>query len=234
LRRPLLQLLLLLLVVAMLVWAVASYLSGGFVALVMSGDSGDAHQGTWVQQVRDVVNQWGPLAPVIYTAIVVVEVVVAPIPGPLLYAPAGAIFGAWMGGTLSLIGNVIGAASACVLGGMLGERFARRAGDGSKLSRYREQLKARGLWLVLLLRANPMTSSDLVSYAAGLAGVPVWKVAVGTLVGMAPLCYLQAYFAQRIFEVLPGPVLAASTLLVVAIVLIMALRARETRKAERT
>jgi uncharacterized membrane protein YdjX (TVP38/TMEM64 family) len=231
LRRLLLRLLLLVLVFAMLVWAVASYLSGGFVAVLMSGDAADA---TWVQPVRDVVIQWGPLAPVIYTAIVVVEVVVAPIPGPLLYAPAGAIFGAWVGGTLTLIGNVIGAAIACVLGGMIGERFTKRADETSKLNRYRAQLQARGLWVVLLLRANPMTSSDLVSYAAGIAGVPAWKVAVGTLVGMAPLCYLQAYFAQRLFEILPGRVLLAGTLLVIAIVLIIALRPQEWRDAERS
>jgi uncharacterized membrane protein YdjX (TVP38/TMEM64 family) len=219
------------LVFAMLAWAVASYLSGGFVALLVSGDVDDT---TWVQPVREVVIQWGPLAPVIYTAIVVVEVVVAPIPGPLLYAPAGAIFGAWVGGTLTLIGNVIGAAIACVLGGMIGERLTTRADEKSRLNRYREQLKARGLWVVLLLRANPMTSSDLVSYAAGIAGVPAWKVAVGTLVGMAPLCYLQAYFAQRLFEILPGRVLLAGTLLVIAIVLIIALRPQEWRDAERS
>ena len=38
-----------------------------------------------------VVASWGPLAPVVYTLAVVVEVIVAPIPGTLLYAPAGAI-----------------------------------------------------------------------------------------------------------------------------------------------
>jgi uncharacterized membrane protein YdjX (TVP38/TMEM64 family) len=205
----------------MLMWAVVSYLTGGFVALLVAGDSS---QGPWLERVRDVVLGWGSLAPVVYTAIVVVEVVVAPIPGPLLYAPAGAIFGAFMGGTLTLVGNVIGAAIACVLGAMLGERFAGGGTTPPKLSRYREQLKERGFWVVLLLRVNPMTSSDLVSYAAGIAGVPAWRVALGTLIGMAPLCYLQAYFAQRIFEVVPGRLLLAVTVLLVVIVLVVAVR----------
>ncbi len=68
------------------------------------------------------------------------------------------------------------------------------------------------MWVVLLLRLNPLTTSDLVSYAAGVAGVPAWKVAVGTLVGLAPWCYLQAYFAERVFEVVPGSVLIAGGL----------------------
>ena len=65
------------------------------------------------------------------------------------------------------------------------------------------------MWLVLLLRLNPLTTSDLVSYAAGVAGVPAWKVAVGTLFGLAPWCYLQAYFAEQVFEVVPGRYLIA-------------------------
>ena len=55
-----------------------------------------------------------------------------------------------------------------------------------------------------LLRINPLTSSDLVSYAAGLVGIPVWQVAVGTFVGMAPLCYAQAHAADWLFQWLPG------------------------------
>jgi uncharacterized membrane protein YdjX (TVP38/TMEM64 family) len=64
-------------------------------------------------------------------------------------------------------------------------------------------IEARGLWIVLLLRINPFTSSDLVSYAAGLTRIPVWKVMSGTLVGMAPLCFAQAYFSQEIFTAFP-------------------------------
>jgi len=50
---------------------------------------------------------------------------------------------------------------------------------------------------------NPLTTSDLVSYAAGLAGIPVWKVMLGTAVGMAPLCLAQSYLAEGLFETVP-------------------------------
>ena len=69
-----------------------------------------------------------------------------------------------------------------------------------------------------LLRVNPLTSSDIVSYMAGAVGVPVWRVALGTFIGMAPLCYAQAYLAEQIFEILPGAVyvLVAAGLIYVA------------------
>jgi uncharacterized membrane protein YdjX (TVP38/TMEM64 family) len=206
-----------------------SYSTSGLIYVLVHGSS---TQSEWLARVRDVVAGWGRLAPLIYTLAVIVEVVVAPIPGPLLYAPAGAIFGGLLGGTLSLIGNVAGAAIACALGGLIGERIAAKNDGNSRFARYRDRLQDRGFWVVLLLRANPLTSSDLVSYAAGLAGVPVWKVAAGTLVGMAPLCYLQAYFAQRLFEAIPGSVLIVSAIvLVLALVLVLMLNRGRSRNA---
>ena len=100
---------------------------------------------------------------------------------------------------------------------MIGERVLSQRLDSSQLGRYRQLLERRGLWIVLLLRLNPLTTSDLVSYAAGIAGVPPWKVALGTLFGLGPWCYAQAYFAERVFEVVPGPyLLAAGIVLTVA------------------
>ena len=66
--------------------------------------------------------------------------------------------------------------------------------------------------MVFLLRVNPLTSSDLVSYAAGLTHLSVWKVMLGTLAGMAPLCFAQAYLAEGLLAAFPGlvyPLVAA-------------------------
>jgi uncharacterized membrane protein YdjX (TVP38/TMEM64 family) len=220
---------LLLLAIVLAAWALYSYLTAAFVHVLVSGTPG---QGPWLERVRESVAAWGPLAPLVYVLAVVVEVIVAPIPGTLLYAPAGAIFGGFVGGTLSLAGNVLGAAICCVIGQLIGERIARR-NDASKLARYRKLLEKRGLWVVMLLRLNPLTTSDLVSYAAGVAGVPAWKVALGTLVGLAPWCYLQAYFAERVFEAVPGVYLVAGGIALTLILLaVLALGVRGSREAE--
>ena len=204
--------------IALVAAALFSYWSSGFVYLLVSGTPGEA---TWLERVRVTVHGWGRLAPVLFTLAVVVEVIVAPIPGALLYAPGGAIFGAFWGGTLALIGNVIGAAICCVLGRMIGERVIGAQAQSSPFVRYRERLADRGLWVVMLLRANPLTSSDLVSYAAGVAGVAPWKVALGTLVGLAPLCYIQAYFSEQVFTLVPGWLLAAGGSAIIVTVLII-------------
>jgi uncharacterized membrane protein YdjX (TVP38/TMEM64 family) len=214
--------LVLLIVGLLLSGAVFSYFTSGFVYVLTSGSADD---GPWIERVREAVSAWGAFAPIVYVLVVVIEVVVAPIPGALLYAPGGAIFGGFVGGTLSLLGNVLGAALACLLGNLLGDHILAKQRTTPEFHQYSERLRDRGVWVVLLLRANPLTSSDLVSYAAGIAGVPAWKVAIGTL-GMAPLCYMQAYFAEQIFTLIPGWILIVSGVILVAIVLVMVVGAR--------
>jgi uncharacterized membrane protein YdjX (TVP38/TMEM64 family) len=189
-----------------LVYAVYSWWSGGLIRVLADGAGALGDNEAALEALRQALSQWGPLAPAVYVAAVVVEVLVAPIPGTLLYAPAGALFGGFLGGWLSLIGNTIGAAIACAVGRTLGEQAVTRRLEGARLASHVDAIRTRGLWLVLLLRLNPLTSSDLVSYTAGALGVSVPRVAIGTFIGMAPLCFAQAYLAEQIFRILPGAV----------------------------
>ena len=223
--RRIFTLVLLLLAVVVALW---SYSAGGTVRLLLAGAANLGDSGQSLDALRAALGQWGRLAPVIYVVAVVTEVLVAPIPGTLLYAPAGALFGGWWGGTLSLMGNTIGAAIACGVGSALGEEALARRIEGTKFERHRDAVRQRGVWVVLLLRLNPLTSSDIVSYMAGAAGVPIWRVALGTFVGMAPLCYAQAYLSETIFDVLPGAlyVLIGVGLLYVLFLVVWFMRSR--------
>jgi uncharacterized membrane protein YdjX (TVP38/TMEM64 family) len=205
-----------------------SYATGGFFAAFFGTTRGEPPT---LDVLREYLARWGALAPLAYVLIVIVEVLVAPLPGTLLYAPGGAIFGGLLGGTLSLAGNVAGAAIAAFVARTWSGRLAR-AIDAKGLAPYRTRLTRQGVWVVLLLRINPLTSSDLVSYAAGAVGVPVWRVAAGTLIGMAPLCYAQAYLAERLFDALPWSlwiVVGLGAAYGVAVIWIIAAVGRRTR-----
>jgi uncharacterized membrane protein YdjX (TVP38/TMEM64 family) len=182
-------------------WAVWSYQAGGLMHVLIAAAPGGQSR---LDALRAYILGWGALAPVVYICAVIVEVLVAPVPGPLLYAPGGAIFGGMLGGALSLLGNVTGAAIACWLGRSLGEAWVARHTAGTHFARIRERVVLRGPWVIFLLRINPLTSSDFVSYIAGAMGVPVRHVVLGTLAGMAPFCFGQAFLAASLFEFVPG------------------------------
>ena len=77
---------------------------------------------------------------------------------------------------------------------------------------------------MFLLRLNPLTSSDIVSYAAGFTRTPIWKVMLATGCAMTPLCFAQAWLAESLLHAYPGllyPLLAASVVYVAAIALVL-------------
>ncbi len=156
-----------------------------------------------VSAIRTFFDGLGPWAPLAYFLCVVVEVIVAPIPGAMLYAPGGLIFGGFVGGLLSLAGNTTGAGISCWLIRTLGGQRLSRLLDADTVKGLQQRLHDRGFWVVLLLRINPLTSSDLVSYAAGLTRIPIWHVMLATMFGMAPLCFAQAWLSAEFFAVFP-------------------------------
>jgi uncharacterized membrane protein YdjX (TVP38/TMEM64 family) len=210
------------------------------------------------------------LAGFVYLLIVIVEVVVAPIPGAILYAPGGAIFGTFWGGSLALAGNVLGAGIACAITRAISKRATKntesREEDHTETSRintksedkppcisshetsrtktksedktgwFRSLLNSQafgklknsidkhGGWLIFFVRLNPLTSSDIISYAAGFCTIPIWRVMLATFFGMLPLCFVQAWASKSLLEAFPNlliPLIVACGLyLLIAIYLI--------------
>ncbi len=177
-----------------------------------------------IARLQAFFNDCGAWAPAAYVAFVVIEVVVAPIPGLMLYAPGGLIFGPLLGGALALAGNVIGAGIACSLTRSLGVWRIGGFLCSERIEGIQSALECRGSWLVFFLRLNPLTSSDLVSYAAGFTRIPVWKVMLATGCGMAPLCFAQASLSDSLFRSFPAliyPLMAASVVYVIVVIAVL-------------
>jgi uncharacterized membrane protein YdjX (TVP38/TMEM64 family) len=201
--------------------AVASWQAEGVVFDLVRTDQTAAWK---VERLQQFFEACGPLAPIVYVAFVTIEVVVAPIPGLMLYAPGGVVFGGFVGGLLSLTGNVIGAGIACSIARTIGSNLLTRLFPEDSLENAQQELDRRGSWLIFLLRVNPLTSSDLVSYAAGFTRISIWKVMLATMFGMAPLCFAQAWLAESLFVAYPQllyPLIAAGAVYVFVIVVVI-------------
>ncbi|MCG8585018.1 MAG: VTT domain-containing protein [Pirellulales bacterium] len=198
-----------------------SWSTGGIVHDLLRQDT-DA---VWkIERLKEFFASFGALAPLVYFLFVTVEVIVAPIPGLMLYAPGGLIFGAALGGAIALAGNVAGAGIACTIARSINPVWLERFFEPEKMEAAQRALERRGSWLIFLLRLNPLTSSDIVSYAAGFTRIPVSKVMFATLLGMAPLCFAQAWLAENLLTAFPAliyPLLAACVAYVVLIVFVI-------------
>lgn len=216
------------LLLCILGWVISSYVGGGIISDLVNPDLSAEDK---LEMLRGFFDSWGAFAPLIYVVIVVVEVVVAPIPGTILYLPGGVIFGGFWGGVLSLIGNVIGAGVACaIMRSIVGRQATHPFFSRQSLEKYKNYIEKRGIVIITVLRANPFTSSDIVSYAAGLTTVPVWKVMLGTCIGMTPICFVQSYLAEGIFSALPWliwPMIVMCVVYAVVVVIVIMRLGRE-------
>ncbi|MDY6999900.1 MAG: TVP38/TMEM64 family protein [Actinomycetota bacterium] len=141
-----------------------------------------------VEGVRELVASTGPLAPLTY---VVVSALLGTmlVPGPLLAAGSGFLFGPLLG-TFVTLGAAAGTAVLASLAGRRAGRDSARALLGAeRAERIDGLIERRGLWAVVGQRFVPGVSDALASYTFGAFGVPVWQMAVGSLIGSAPRAF---------------------------------------------
>ncbi len=157
-----------------------------------------------VRRLQAFFDSFGIWSPLVYFGLVTVEVVIAPIPGLMLYAPGGVIFGPLQGGLLALAGNVVGAGIACKLIRTIRPKWLGNSLSSEKVGAIGNQLTRHGGWFIFFARLNPLTSTDLISYGAGLTNIRVSTVMLATGGGMAPLCMAQAWMASELLDAVPG------------------------------
>lgn len=139
--------------------------------------------------VRSAVSATGPAAPLAY---VVVSAVLGAlfVPGPLLAAGSGVLFGP-VTGTFVTLGSAVGTAVITSLIGRRAGRDGARALLGARRAdRIDDQIQRHGLWAVVGQRFVPGISDAFASYAFGAFGVPLWQMAVGAFIGSAPRAFV--------------------------------------------
>ena len=142
-----------------------------------------------VNQVRATIEAAGPAAPLVY---VVVSAILGAIfvPGPLLAAASGLLFGPVVG-TFATLGATVGTAIiTSLLGRRAGRESARELLGAERADRLDDQIRRRGLWAVVGQRFVPGISDALASYVLGAFGVPLWQMAVGAFIGSAPRAFV--------------------------------------------
>lgn len=127
-----------------------------------------------------------------YVAILIAEVIAAPISSAPLVPIASAIWGPFTAGTLTLIGWTLGSIVAFELVRFIGRPTLARFIDLSRAEQLIHRWPTGDLTLgILAIRLS--VPIDLVSYALGLVpGISLRPYVVGTVLGYAPYAYLWA------------------------------------------
>ncbi|MDT5080416.1 MAG: hypothetical protein QOJ80_5053 [Mycobacterium sp.] len=142
-----------------------------------------------VDDVRNVVAATGPAAPLTYV-VVSASLGAIFVPGPILAAGSGVLFGPALGTFVTLFSAVGTASITSLIGRRAGRDSARALLGTDRADRLDDQVQRRGLWAVVGQRFVPGISDALASYAFGAFGVPLWQMAVGAFIGSAPRAFV--------------------------------------------
>ena len=121
------------------------------------------------KQFRLWVDSYGPWGRVIFLGMVVLQVLVAFIPGEAIELAAGYAFGIWEGTILSMLGILIGSCIIFILVRKFGIKIVEVFFDYNKITQLRFLNTSRKTKvLFFLLMFIPGTPKDFLSYFAGL------------------------------------------------------------------
>lgn len=124
---------------------------------------------------------WGPLALIALNAL---QIVVAPLPGYVMQAAAGYLFGPLWGGVFGALGVLIGSMAAMALARLFGRPLVERLVGAERLSRWERMTfsTSTAVWFAILLAPT----GDLPYFMAGLSQVSFTKIFLLTLAIRAP------------------------------------------------
>jgi uncharacterized membrane protein YdjX (TVP38/TMEM64 family) len=128
------------------------------------------------------------------------------VPGFLLSAAAGVLFGPVLGTVVAITSAVFTAVLSLHLGRGIGQAGMREIG-GRRFDRVEGVMRQHGAWAVIAQRLVPGVPDGPSNYAFGAAGVRTWQIALGTLVGSLPRAFAYAALGSAAGEL--DPVLAA-------------------------
>jgi uncharacterized membrane protein YdjX (TVP38/TMEM64 family) len=143
--------------------------------------------------LRQFIIGLGVAGPLAVIGLMTLAILVSPIPSAPIALAAGAAYGHTWGTAYIVLGAELGALGAFGLARLLG-RDAVQRWLGNRLPESRLGSQGALMAVVFASRLLPFISFDVVSYAAGLTALSLWRFALATLAGILPASFLLAHF----------------------------------------
>jgi uncharacterized membrane protein YdjX (TVP38/TMEM64 family) len=136
--------------------------------------------------VQEFVTRFGVWAPLAAILLHVTQVLLAPIPGQVIDAANGYLFGAAWGAFYSLVGVIAGSSLAMALARRFGRPWAERLIKRETLERLDGYSRQRGTLFFFLVFLFPFLPDDAACFLAGLTLLPLPELIVLATIGRLP------------------------------------------------
>jgi uncharacterized membrane protein YdjX (TVP38/TMEM64 family) len=170
--------------------------------VVVAREAGIAERLT-PERLREFVRAYGMGAPFVYMGLYTLRGVILVIPASVLSLAGGLAFGPALGTVYTVIGATGGAVLSYLLARWLGRGFVERVlkGRSGRFKAYDEGAARSGFSVVFVARLIPLIPFDVISFGAGLSGIPFGPFALGTLLGIIPGSFAYNFLGDSFTDV---------------------------------
>ncbi|MEZ4594868.1 MAG: VTT domain-containing protein [Chloroflexota bacterium] len=130
--------------------------------------------------------QFGLLAPLLLSLILVLQVIVAAIPGHALMVGGGYVFGFGPAVAISLLATVLGSQIGFLLARWAGRPLIEKLAPVDVLNKWYDVSARKGLLFFMFAFMVPIFPADVLNYVAGLSSLSTRRFFVANLVGRLP------------------------------------------------
>ncbi len=137
-------------------------------------------------RVQEFVTRFGYWAPLATILLHVAQVLLAPLPGQVIDAANGYLFGTAWGTVYSLVGVIAGSSLAMALARRFGRPWAERLIKRETLERLDSYSQQRGALFFFLVFLFPFLPDDVACFLAGLTPLPLPELVALAAIGRLP------------------------------------------------
>lgn len=152
------------------------------------------------QRVTAFVASFGGAAPLVFIAIQILQVVLAPIPGEATGFIGGYLFGALAGCAYSTVGLTVGSWINFIIGRFLGKQWLRKLIAEEKIRKYDHLLRHQGLLVVLVMFLVPGFPKDYLCLFLGVSTMPMRVFLLMAMLGRIPGTLMLSLQGALVFE----------------------------------
>lgn len=151
-------------------------------------------------ELRSYVESWGAWAPVVFIVLQILQVVFAPIPGELVGAVGGFIFGALPNVLYSTIGLTLGSIGAFVGGRLMGAPLIKLVVSREMWERFRFLTERKGTFVALILFTIPGFPKDILCYILGFSPMGFLPFVIVCTIGRLPGTIMLSYSGSAVYD----------------------------------
>jgi len=151
-------------------------------------------------KIRDFVASFGPLAPLAFIGLQIMQVVISPIPGEATGFIGGYLFGAARGFIYSTIGLTLGSWLAFSISRLFTPYVARRLGKTKIYDKFNFIVEHQGVIIAFIFFLLPGFPKDYLCYLLGLSLMPASVFLIIAAVGRMPGTLMLVLQGSKVFD----------------------------------